>query len=230
MRFLLAALIIATSAPAVAAERRYSITDFDRVEVDGPYQVTLTTGGSSSARATGSIAALDRLSVEVQGQTLRVRSNPSAWGGYPGTAIELASVTLTTRDLHAVSVNGSGKLVVDKAKGLKVTVSVVGSGQASIGAVDADNLVVTMLGSGQASLGGKAKNMRAEVHGAANLDAAGLTASDAQLFADTAGDTKLSVSHAVTIQASSTGDVDVSGTPACTVKNSGSGQVRCGRR
>jgi hypothetical protein len=230
MRFLLAALIFATSAPAVAAERRYSITDFNRVEVDGPYQVTLTTGGSSSARATGSSAALDRLSVEVMGQTLRIRTNVSSWGGYPGAATELPSVTLTTRDLQAVSVNGSGKLTVDKAKGLKLTVSVVGSGQASIAAVDADNLFVSMLGSGQISLGGKAKALRAEVHGAANLDAGGLTASDVQLFADSAGNTKLNVSHAVTVQASGTGDVEVGGAPACTVKNSGSGQVRCGRR
>ena len=166
----------------------------------------------------------------MQGQTLRIRPNPSAWGGYPGAATELPGITLTTHDLQAVTVNGSGKLAVDKAKGLKFTVSVVGSGQASIGAVDTDNLIVTMLGSGQISLAGKAKSLRAEVHGAANLDAAGLTASDAQLFADTAGDTKLIVSHAVTIQASGTGDVDVGGTPACTVNNSGSGQVRCGHR
>jgi hypothetical protein len=230
MRFLLAALIVAISAPAVAAERRYSVTDFNRVEVDGPYLVTLTTGSSSSARATGSNAALDRISVEVQGQTLRVRSNPSAWGGYPGAAIELPSITLTTRDLQAVSVNGSGKLTVDKAKGLKLTISVVGSGQASIAAVDADTLFVTAFGSGQISLGGRAKSLRADVQGAANLDAAGMTASDAQLFANSAGTTKLNVSHAVTIQASGTGDVDVGGMPACTVKNSGSGQVRCGGR
>jgi len=129
-----------------------------------------------------------------------------------------------------VSVNGSGKLTVDKAKGLKLTISVVGSGQASIAAVDADNLFVSMLGSGQISLGGKAKSLRAEVHGAANFDAGGLTASDVQLFADSAGNTKLNVSHAVTIQASGTGDVEIGGTPACTVKNSGSGQVRGGRR
>lgn len=230
MRLLLAAVTVAIAAPAVAAERRYSITDFDRVEVDGPYQVTLTTGGSSSARATGSNAALDRLSVEVQGQTLRVRPNSSSWGGYPGAATELASVTLTTRELQAVTVNGSGKLAVDKAKGLRLTVSVIGSGQASIGSLESDNLFVNLLGSGSASLGGKAKNMRAEVHGTATLDAAALTASDAQLFADTAGDIKLGVSHAVTVQASGSGNVDISGTPACTVKNSGAGRVLCGRK
>src|SRR5688572_21940830 len=117
MRLLLAVLIVATASPVLAAERRYSVTDFDRVQVDGPYQVTLTTGASSSARATGSTAALDRLSIDVQGRTLRVRTNASAWGGYPGTPAELATVALTTRDLQAVTVNGSGNLAIDKAKG-----------------------------------------------------------------------------------------------------------------
>lgn len=230
MRPILAALIVATASPAFAAERRYSVTDFDRVQVDGPYQVTLTTGTSSSARATGSGAALDRLSIDVQGRTLRVRTNASAWGGYPGTPTELATVTLTTRDLQSAVVNGSGALTIDKAKGLKLDVSLSGSGRASIAAVDSDSLLVNMLGSGSVSLGGKAKALHAQVHGSGNLDAGQLTAGDAQIFADTAGDVKLAVTRAVTVQASGTGNVDISGPAACTVKSRGTGQIRCGGR
>ena len=42
---LLAVALLA--APALAAERRYSVTDFERIEVDGPYVVRLTTGRAS---------------------------------------------------------------------------------------------------------------------------------------------------------------------------------------
>ena len=230
MRFFIAVVLFATAGPAIGAERRYSVTDFDRIQVDGPYQVMLTTGGSSSARATGSNAALDRLAIDVQGRTLRVRASSSSWGGYPGTPTELPTVTLTTRDIQAATVNGSGSLSIDKARGLKLSVSLVGTGKASIAAVESDNLLVNMLGAGSLTLGGKAKTMRAEVHGAASLDAAGLTAGDAQLFADTSGEVKLAVTRAVTVQASGSGDVTIGGTPACTIKSMGAGQVRCGRQ
>lgn len=218
------------ASPVVAAERHYSIIDFDRIQVDGPYQVTVTTGGSSSARATGSSAALDRLAIDVQGRTLRVRSNSSAWGGYPGKPTELANVTLTARDLQAVMVNGSGTLSVDRAKGLKFSISLIGSGRASIGALESDALLVNLMGSGTVSLGGKAKTLRAEVHGSASFDGSQFTTGHAQVIADTAGDIKLAVVRAVTVQASGAGDIDISGSPACTVKSSGTGQVRCGRR
>jgi hypothetical protein len=213
----------------VAAERRYSVTDFDRVEVMGPYKVTLATGQPSSARATGSAEALDRVSIEVQGRTLRVRANASAWGGYPGTSGSPPVIALTTRDLQAVTVNGSGTLAVDKTKGLKLSVSVIGAGSASIAAVDGDNVSINLFGSGSATLAGKARAVRAELHGSTSLDAAGLAASDAQLVSDTAGQTSLSVTRAVNIVSTGAGDVTIEGRPACTVKNQGVGEIRCGK-
>ena len=73
-RHLLAAALAAVAAavPASAAERNYTVTGFDRVRLDGPYRVRMTTGVAPFARATGSSAALDSISIEVQGQTLNV--------------------------------------------------------------------------------------------------------------------------------------------------------------
>jgi hypothetical protein len=222
--------LFALASPALAAERRYSVIDFDRVEVLGPYKVTLATGLTSSARASGSPAALDRLSIDVQGRTLRVRASASAWGGYPGSGSGPATIALTTRDLQAVTVNGSGALAVDKARGLKLSVSVIGSGQLSIAALDSDNLIVNLFGSGTATLKGKARSMRVELHGTTGLDAAGLTAADAQIIADSSGQTSLAVSRSASIVATGAGDVAIHGKPACTVKSSGSGEVNCGGR
>ncbi|HMJ94174.1 MAG TPA: DUF2807 domain-containing protein, partial [Allosphingosinicella sp.] len=85
MRILLTALLLLLFAtPASAADQRVMVTDFDRVQVDGPYQVTLSVGRPSGVIASGSRGALDRVTIEVQGRTLRIRPNRSAWGGYPG--------------------------------------------------------------------------------------------------------------------------------------------------
>lgn len=224
----IALLALAAAIPAGAAERTYSITDFDRVQVDGPYRVTLTTGRSASARAEGSTEALDHVSVDVQGGTLRVRRNRSAWGGNPGAGAGPVTVTLTTRDLRNAAVVGSGSLDIDRAKGLRVDLSVSGSGRLNVGAVEADNLIVGLLGGGRITLAGRTKQLRATVQGSGDLAAAGLSADDAQIASDTAGNVAVAVARTAKVIATGAGDVEILGTPTCTVQAKGSGQVNCG--
>lgn len=225
-----ALLAFAAAAPAAAAERSYSVTDFDRIEVDGPYRVTLTTGGSTAARAEGSTEALERVSIDVQGGTLRVRRNRSSWGGYPGEGGSgPVTVALTTRDLRNAAVVGSGSLDIDRARGLRVLLSVSGSGRLTVGSVEADNLVVGLLGGGRITLAGRAKQLRATVQGSGDLAASGLTADDAQIASDTAGNVVVAVARTAKVTATGPGDVEIVGSPTCTVEAKGSGQVICGQ-
>lgn len=224
----LALLAFAAAVPAGAAERTYSITDFDRVQVDGPYRVVLTTGRSSSARAEGSAEALDHVSVDVQGGTLRVRRNRSAWGGYPGGGAGAVTVTLTSRDLRNAAVVGSGSLDVDRAKGLRVDLSVSGSGRLTVGSIEADTLMVGLLGGGRITAAGRAKQLKATIQGSGDLAAADLVADDAQIASDTAGTVVVAVARTAKVTATGAGDVEIVGSPACTVQARGSGQVRCG--
>lgn len=223
----LALLALAAAAPAAAAERAYSVTDFDRVQVDGPYRVTVTTGLASGARAEGSAEALERVSVEVLGSTLRVRANRSAWGGYPGDRTGPVRIALTTRELRAAAVVGSGSLDVDRTRGLRVDLSVNGSGRLAVTAVEADNLVVGLLGGGRLTLAGKAKQLKATVQGSGDLAAAELRVDDAQILSDTAGNVAVAVARTARVTATGPGDVEIIGTPSCTVDSKGSGQVLC---
>lgn len=223
-----ALLALAAAVPAAAAERTYSITDFDRVQVDGPYRVTLATGRSSGARAEGSAEALDHVSVDVQGGTLRIRRNRSAWGSHPGAGSGPVAVTVTTRDLRNAAVVGSGSLDIDRVRGLRVDLSVSGSGRLNVSAVEADNLVVGLLGGGRITLAGRAKQLRAAVQGSGDLAAAGLSADDAQINSDTAGNVAVAVTRSAKVTATGAGDVEIVGRPTCTVEAKGSGQVICG--
>ncbi|HEU0134581.1 MAG TPA: head GIN domain-containing protein [Allosphingosinicella sp.] len=226
----LALLALAAAAPAAAAERTYSVTDFDRVQVDGPYRVVLQTGRSSSARAEGSVEALDHVSIDVQSGVLRVRRNRSAWGGYPGQGgPEPVTVVLTARDVRTAAVVGSGSLDVDRVRGLRVDLSVSGSGRLTVSAVDADNLIVGLLGGGRIALAGQARQLKATVQGSGDLAAADLVAQDAQIASDTAGNIAVQVARTAKVNATGPGDVEIIGAPACTVQSKGSGQVLCGR-
>jgi hypothetical protein len=224
----LALLAFAAAAPVGAADRSYSVTDFDRVQVDGPYRVTLTTGRSSAARAQGSVQALDQVSVDVQGGTLRVSRNRSALGSYPAADPGPVAIALTTRDLRSAAVVGSGSLDIDRAKGLRVDVSVSGSGRLNVGAVEADTLVVGLLGSGRITLAGRTKQLKAAVQGSGDLAATGLTADEAQIGSDTAGNVVVAVARTAKVTSAGAGDVEIIGSPACTVTSKGSGRVICG--
>lgn len=221
-------LLAVVAAPAAAAERRYPVTDFDRIQVEGPYKVALRTGLSSGAAATGSPQALDRVKIEVQGRTLRIRPNRSAWGGYPGAATGPVTIQATTRDLSHVIVGGSGSLDIDRVKGLRLDLSVVGASHLAVASVDADNLLVGLVGSGRITLAGKARQLRATVQGSGDFDGRSLSADDAQLTADTAGGVAVRAVRTAKVNARGLGDVEILGSPACTVEALGAGTVVCG--
>jgi hypothetical protein len=228
-RIMLAALLAASASAAGAAERRFTVTDFDKIEVSGPFQVTLVTGRPGSALASGSSDAIERVSIAVEGRTLRIRPNRSAWGGYPGEGAGPLKIELSTHALRSAFVNGAGSLSVDKARAMKFDAGVSGSGRLKIAQIESDNLTLGLLGSGKIVIGGKAKTLRASIQGSGDLDGSGLVADDAQISAETAGTVAVGVNRSVKVTASGTGDTTISGKPACTVKALGSGRVVCGR-
>lgn len=221
----LALIAVALSTQAGAADRNFSVTGFDRVRVDGPYKVTLTTGTAPFARATGDPAALDGVAIDVQGRTLVVRPDRASWGGYPGQARGPVEIRLGTHDLSAVWVNGAGSLIVDKIRGLSFDLAIQGTGTAAINSADVDQLKVAVNGSGTASMAGKAKRLTAIVRGTSVFDGAGLQALDATLGAEGPATIRAMVEGEAKIDARGLASVQVDGQPSCTVKAQGSATV-----
>lgn len=223
------AVLALLASPAAAAERRYTITDFDRIQVEGPFEVTLTTGKGPSASATGDTQALERVSVEVQSRTLKIKPNRSAWGGYPGQQSGAVRLAVSTHDLRGATLIGSGSLAIDKAKAMKFDAALSGSGRIGIGRIEADVLTLGLIGAGKLTLGGKVKTVRATISGSGDLEAASLQSEDAEINADTSGTVALGVRRGAKITSTGAGEVAIGGTPACTVVNRGAGTVACGK-
>ena len=223
----LPALLIGISlcAPAEAATRNFGITDFTRIRVDGPFRVQLSTGVAPFASASGSPAALDRISVEMQGSTLVVHPNQGSWGGYPGADVGPIEIKVGTHDLTAASINGAGTLAIDRVRGLKFDLSVQGSGAAGINQADVDQLSIGIAGTAGAVVAGRAGKMTAIVRGISSLDSAGLVTRDATIGAEGAATVKASVTNAVTVDGSGPATITLSGGPACTLRVSGSASV-----
>ena len=218
-----AALVLV--APAGAATRNFGITGFSKIRVDGPYKVTLVTGVAPFARASGSPAALDRLLIEVRGDTLVVQSNASSWGGYPGKETGPVEVSVGTHELANAWLNGPGSLAIDRVKGLSFALSVQGSGLGEIGEIAADQMSVSLVGTASARLSGQARKLTAIVRGISTLDAARLQSRDATVGAEGAATIDANVSNAVTLDASGTSTIRFTGQPSCTLKVKGSTSV-----
>jgi hypothetical protein len=223
--FLFVLGIAALAAPAGAASRNFGITSFEKVRVDGPFKVSLKTGVAPFARATGSPQALDRVAIDVRGNTLVIHTNLDSWGGYPGKDPGPVEISLGTHDLSAAWLNGSGVLSIDRVKGLTFDLSVQGSGAGEIGQANIDQLNVSVVGTASAKLAGQAAKMTAVIRGVSTLDAAALSTKDATLGADGAATIAANVSNSVTVDASGPATVRLSGGPSCTLRVSGSASV-----
>lgn len=224
--FLATALLsLVFAVPANAATRNFGVTSFEKVRVEGPYKVILTTGIAPYARATGSAAALDRIAIEVRGNTLVVHSNLSSWGGYPGKDIGPVEISLGTHDLRSAWLSGAGTLAIDRIEGLSFDLSSQGSGSIGVGRVEVDQLNVSVVGTSSAVLAGRAGKITAVVRGISSLDATGLAAKDATIGAEGAATIKATISNAVALDANGPVSVTLAGRPTCTLRVTGSASV-----
>lgn len=213
----------------MAAERGYSVTSFDRIQVEGPFAVTVSTGKAVSAKASGSDDALERVSVRVEGRTMLIRPNLSGWGGFPGKQPGTASIAVTTPDLNTAIVTGSGSLAIDRMKSPRAVLTVEGSGRLAVRAIEADNATLAIAGSGIIEAAGRAKQAVAVARGAAEIRAGDLAVSDLTLTSESAGTITMQANRSAKVNALGIGAIAVGGTAACEVRKVGGGPLTCGK-
>jgi hypothetical protein len=226
MRIVTFAALVLLAAPAAAAERNYSVTSFNRIRVDGPYQVTVKTNVAPFARASGSQAALDGVSIRVEGRTLVVRADTSGgWGGYPGESRGPVTIELGTHDLTTAWVNGAGALFIDKVKGLSFDLAIQGAGVMRIDSADVDQLKIGLSGTASARLSGRAAKVTATIRGSSSLDAENLAVKDAVIGAEGPAMIRANVTGTAKVDALGLASVALAGSPSCTTKSQGSASV-----
>lgn len=233
-RFLLVLPLLAAF-PAHAADRPYPVADFDRLVIEGPYRVHLVVGRATTARASGTREGLDRVSIETNGTTLRIRPQRNVWGAAAGTDPSPVTIELTTRTLRSARLLGPAMLDVEGAGagvapgGRDVELSLQGSGTLRATRVTADTLSLGLLGAGALEVAGTAAILRGQFQGTGTVTAAGLAAGTATVTTNTVGNVTLQVNGRAEVTAYGLGTVTVSGQPACVLNGAGAAQVSCNR-
>lgn len=221
------ALLVTMHAPALADVKTFGVTSYDRVEVRGDMIVEILPDHRITARAEGSRAALETLSLDVRDRTLRISQlSHGAYGPRLASDGPLR-IRLTAQNLAGVSLRGAGQVRASGLRGREVYLHVAGAGRIEADVPAGEDVRLTLSGDGGIIVTGRARRVDATLSGAGGIDAEGLMTRDLAVRSSGSGASRFAASDAATINASGDGTVEVTGRARCTVTNSGAGNVAC---
>lgn len=212
--------------PGPESTRSYQVAAFDKIEVAGPYEVKVQTGGKAGVSATGGKHLLDETEVVVDGTTLRIRPKKRSGFRWSWGKNNKAEFTVTTAMLHGAAIAGSGGISVDKIEG-DFKGEVAGSGDLKVATVKGGAVEFSIAGSGDVKAAGTAASTKIGIAGSGDVDAAGLAAKTASVSIAGSGNVRANATDTAKVEIVGSGDVEVLGGAKCSVSKAGSGSVRC---
>lgn len=213
--------------PGPSVTRDYPLAAFDRIEVSGPYDVKVATGGAASARATGGEDLLNETEVLVENGVLKIRAkkkNGIRWIWGRGGKAEF---TVTAAALRTAAIAGSGGIAVDKVVG-DFAGDVAGSGNLALASVNGGAVSLNIAGSGRISAAGKARSAAIDIAGSGFVDTAALAVRTADVSIAGSGNVKANASDTADVSIAGSGNVAISGGAKCSIDKVGGGNVTCG--
>lgn len=207
--------------------RNYQVGAFQEIEVAGPYDVEVKTGGQPGVTARGGENLLGKTVVEVKNGKLvihpeRERGLNISWGKHGK-----ATFTVTVPQLSGATIAGSGDMRIDKVQGQSFKGTVAGSGGLDVGSIDVQTLEMTIAGSGEIKGSGKAQSADYSIAGSGDLEAGGVQTQQAKVSIAGSGNVRAHSSGPADVSIMGSGDVEISGGAKCKVSKMGAGDVRC---
>ena len=207
-------------------DRSYQVGAFSKIEVAGPYDVKVVTGGAPGVTARGGENLLNETEVVVNGDTLEIRPKKHKgfrWNWHNGTA----EFTVSATALRAAAIAGSGGITVDKVSG-DFDADVAGSGDLRLPSVAGGKVKLSIAGSGGVMAAGRADNVDISIAGSGDIDAKGLAARTADVSIAGSGNVAAHATETADVDIMGSGDVDLTGGAKCSISKAGSGNVHCG--
>jgi hypothetical protein len=215
-----------SAGPAIT--RNFPVTGFERLEVGGPYEVTVTTGSAPSVRASGGQRSIERMTVRVENGTLKIYTRKRSgmnFGAWQSGTVKLA---VTVPRLTGAEIAGSGSILVDKVAGDAFNAGVAGSGELRLGRVNVKRLKAEIAGSGDIKAGqGRADAVDYDIAGSGGIEGAALVAEVATISIAGSGDISAHATSTASVDITGSGDVRMTGGAKCTISKVGSGNVQC---
>ncbi|HUP01370.1 MAG TPA: head GIN domain-containing protein [Gemmatimonadota bacterium] len=204
----------------IVSESR-AVGDFDRIEIGGRFDVSVTVGGRPAVSLKGDDNLLPLVRTEVRNGALHIDSDRDL---RPHDDIE---IVISTAALEGISSGGSSDVRVTGVRSAGFRASVSGSSELTADGAFGD-LSASVSGSGEIAMTGTADEIDARVSGSGELDLYEVRARAADVHVSGSGDVHVFVTERLNASVSGSGDVRYGGDPQVSRSVSGSGSVRPG--
>ena len=205
--------------------REYSVGQFDRIEVAGPYDVAVTTGGATRVAGSGGANLLEETDVLVEDGALVIRPKKHKGVRFNWNHGK-ANFAVNVEALRGASIAGSGDVSIDKVSG-DFESSVAGSGSIGVAAMSGGKSKVEIAGSGEVTASGAVDALDVSIAGSGDVNLGGLTAKTADISIAGSGNVRANATETADVSIMGSGDVDLGGGAKCKISKAGSGNVTC---
>lgn len=197
--------------------QEFSVSDFDRVEIDGAWDASITVGETRSVVVHTDDNLMEHVSVDVDGNQLKIDLTRSWVSG-------TTSISISVPQLDRLDVNGAADVVIKGLHGNEFTADLGGASTVVIdGAVN--NLEIDANGALTVAAIGQSDSADLEINGAANIDLSGWTTDSASVDINGASDVVLTGAKSVSGSINGTGDLTVNRDAFIDVRTSGVSDV-----
>lgn len=222
---------VAGSAPAGAVERKLLVASFENIQVIGDIGVTVTTGKSPSAVASGDKRVLESLKLERVGTTLRIRLQDIINNNKGVPITEPVKVMLTTQAIRDITVSGNGTLAISDVRQTNlVRMLLVGNGSVTIGSLTTDAFTATINGNGKIDVGGgTVRDAKVTIDGGGGFEGAKVKMRKLRLEHIGNATSTATVEEGTDIYNRGSGNISIGGKGTCFIKEAGSAAINCAK-
>lgn len=196
-----------------------------RIELKGIGDLEVLQGDHEELVIEADAATMDRILVDVRGDTLIIRLRSGFWLGAIMPSQEIR-YRLTVRELASIALEGAGDVQVKGLEADSLTLALDGAGSLTADDLTAEALTVRHRGAGNVTMRGQAALQEVTLTGAGNYSAADLVSQIALVQIEGAGEATVWAQQRLDARVSGVGSIRYYGEPLLDQRIDGLGQVK----
>lgn len=226
VKFFVFLFVLSLAKGVSGKEEIRKVSPFSEISLAISGTVYLEQGIKQSVRIVARDETLEKIITEVNNRTLKIRfPNSSIFNRTNPGKIE---IYITVPEIDGLSVSGSGDIVAPEIRTRILDLAVSGSGNIKIDELQSERIKGAVSGSGSVTIGdgGIADELKVNISGSGNFNAAGFEASEVAVQISGSGNCRVNTNGTLKARIAGSGNVYYRGNPTIESSVAGSGKVR----